>query len=51
MIRIGQPTPIEHLGPDDAADALLLSRLTEELREDIQSLVDQGLAQRTSVWG
>ncbi|MCG8589858.1 MAG: 1-acyl-sn-glycerol-3-phosphate acyltransferase [Proteobacteria bacterium] len=35
----------------DAADALLVSRLTEELRGRIQSLVDRGLAMRPSVWG
>lgn len=30
---------------------LLLPRLTEELRAEIQALVEQGLASRESVWG
>ena len=51
VIHIGKPTPIEHLGPDDVTDPLLLARLTEELRAEIQSLVEQGLASRESVWG
>ena len=51
VIRIGDPLPIEHLGADAAADELLVSRLTEELRSQVQSLVDVALADRESVWG
>jgi 1-acyl-sn-glycerol-3-phosphate acyltransferase len=51
LLRIGAPLPLERLGPDDARDELLLSRLTEELRAGIQSLVDAGLRERESVWG
>jgi hypothetical protein len=40
-----------HLPPDSSADELLISRLTEDLRAQIQSLVDIGLAERESVWG
>jgi 1-acyl-sn-glycerol-3-phosphate acyltransferase len=51
VIRIGEPLSLGHLSPDSAADELLISRLTEELRAQIQSLVDVGLAERESVWG
>ena len=50
-VRIGAPLRLERLGPDDARDELLLSRLTEELRAAIQGLVDAALAERESVWG
>jgi 1-acyl-sn-glycerol-3-phosphate acyltransferase len=51
VIRIGEPIALEHLDPDAASDELLISRLTADLRGQIQSLVDEGLAQRESVWG
>lgn len=50
-VRIGAPLQLERLGPDDAQDELLLSRLTEELRGAIQTLVDAALRERESVWG
>jgi 1-acyl-sn-glycerol-3-phosphate acyltransferase len=50
-VRIGAPLQLERLGPDDAHDELLLSRLTEELRAAIQALVDTALRVRESVWG
>ena len=50
-VRIGAPLQLERLGPDDAQDELLLSRLTEELRAAIQTLVDAELRERASVWG
>jgi 1-acyl-sn-glycerol-3-phosphate acyltransferase len=50
MIRFGEPISYADLGPDAARDALLLSRLTEELRARIQSLVDAGLRARGSAW-
>jgi 1-acyl-sn-glycerol-3-phosphate acyltransferase len=51
VIRFGEPLPIEHLEPDASGDELLISRLTEELRSRIQTLVDTGLSDRESVWG
>ena len=51
MIRIGEPIATGHLDPDSAEDELLVSRLTEDLRVQIQALVDVGLAERESVWG
>ncbi len=50
-IRFGPPLPIDRLGPDAADDELLLSRLTAELRERIQEMIDEGLSARPSVWG
>jgi len=51
VIRIGEPLALGHLAPDSAADELLISRLTEDLRVQIQGLVDVGLAERESIWG
>lgn len=50
MIRIGAPIELVGLGPGAARDELLLSRLTEDLRAEIQALVDVGLQERESVW-
>jgi 1-acyl-sn-glycerol-3-phosphate acyltransferase len=51
VVRLGAPVAIDHLEPDAAHDELLISRLTEELRSQIQELVETGLADRESVWG
>jgi 1-acyl-sn-glycerol-3-phosphate acyltransferase len=51
VIRIGPRLPLEHLPTDASSDELLVSRLTEELRSQVQSLVDVALAERESVWG
>jgi 1-acyl-sn-glycerol-3-phosphate acyltransferase len=51
VIRIGAPIPLDHLAPDAGSDELLVSRLTEELRSEVQALVDVALAERASVWG
>jgi 1-acyl-sn-glycerol-3-phosphate acyltransferase len=50
VVRIGEPLCFEHLGADAAADELLVSRLTEDLRARIQALVDVGLSDRVLVW-
>jgi 1-acyl-sn-glycerol-3-phosphate acyltransferase len=50
VIRIGEPMSIDHLEPDAASDELLISRMTEELRSQIQTLVDTGLSDRQSIW-
>jgi 1-acyl-sn-glycerol-3-phosphate acyltransferase len=50
VLRFGEPISYADLRPDAARDALLVSRLTEELRARIQSLVDAGLRARESVW-
>ncbi len=51
VIRIGKPVAIDHLGPDTADDELLISRMTEDLRSQVQTLVDVALSERESVWG
>jgi len=50
IIRFGEPLSIDHLEPDAAEDELLVMRLTEELRAEIQVLIDRGLRDRESVW-
>ena len=50
IIRFGEPLSIQHLEADTAEDELLVARLTEELRSDIQVLIDRGLRDRESVW-
>jgi 1-acyl-sn-glycerol-3-phosphate acyltransferase len=50
VIRIGEPISISHLAPDAARDELLISRMNEELRSEIQVLIDTGLSDRNSVW-
>jgi 1-acyl-sn-glycerol-3-phosphate acyltransferase len=50
VIRVGEPMSIDHLEPDAASDELLISRMTEELRSQIQTLVDMGLSDRESIW-
>src|SRR5215469_169510 len=49
-IRFGEPIALDHLGGDAADDELLVSRLTEELRAQIQAMVEQALRERRSVW-
>ncbi len=49
VINFGDPIDLPAcLGADE--QELLVSRLTEELRTQIQELVDRGLEQRVSVW-
>jgi len=50
-IRIGRPLSLDGLGADAVEDELLISRLTEELRREIQTMVDDGVRARPSVWG
>jgi len=47
-IRFGDPLPLPAGG--SAEDELLVSRLTEALRQRIQALLDEGLRSRTSVF-
>jgi 1-acyl-sn-glycerol-3-phosphate acyltransferase len=50
-IRFGTPIETGHLGAESARDELLVSRMTEELRSEIQSMVDVDLHSRPGVWG
>jgi len=49
IIRFGEPANLE--GEGDRNDPLLVSRLNETVRERIQTLVEDGLEERESVWG
>ena len=54
VVRFGAPVDLDAEPRDATAragDPLLVSRLTESLRDCIQDLVDEGLADRESVWG
>ena len=51
MIRFGEPIAVDHLEPEVATDELLVSRLTEDMRSQIQTLVDAALSDRESIWG
>jgi 1-acyl-sn-glycerol-3-phosphate acyltransferase len=50
VIRFGEPIGYGEFSAEAVRDELLLSRLTEELRLRIQSLVEEGLRARASVW-
>ena len=50
-IRFGEAISLAHLGPEAASDELQVQRLTAELRERIQALLEQSLAERPSIWG
>lgn len=49
IVRFGEPVDLARDG--NARDPLLVSRLNEAVRERIQSLVEDGLEERDSVWG
>jgi len=48
VIRIGEPVAIDHLEPEAAANELLVSRLNEDVRSQLQTLVDTALSDRES---
>lgn len=50
-LQFGEPIETGHLGPEAARDELLVSRMTEEIRSEIQERVVQGLHARASIWG
>ncbi len=50
VIRIGDAIDLEHVAPDASTNELLVSRITEELRAQVQVLIDTALADRDSVW-
>jgi 1-acyl-sn-glycerol-3-phosphate acyltransferase len=50
-VHFGSPIPTENLGVEAAQDEVLVSRMTEQLRAEIQERVNEGLHARPSVWG
>lgn len=49
-LDFGDPLPMESYGPDAADDPILVNRLSEQVRHQIQSMIDARLARRRSVW-
>ena len=49
-IEFGPPLRTDGYGPHAAADPILVNRLSEQVRETIQSMIDERLACRRSVW-
>jgi 1-acyl-sn-glycerol-3-phosphate acyltransferase len=50
-LHFGPAVSTAHLGREAARDELLVSRMTEELRREIQARVNDGLRGRRSIWG
>jgi 1-acyl-sn-glycerol-3-phosphate acyltransferase len=50
-LRFGAPLATDRLGPQAAADEVLVSRMTEDLRAQIQSMVDVERRARGGVFG
>ena len=49
-IKFGEPIPFDNYGPEAADDDLLVGRLSERVRTTIQSMLENGLKKRRSVW-
>jgi 1-acyl-sn-glycerol-3-phosphate acyltransferase len=49
-IEFGEPVPMAPHGPDAAEDPILVNRLSEQIRANVQGMLDARLAQRRSVW-
>jgi 1-acyl-sn-glycerol-3-phosphate acyltransferase len=49
-IKFGEPIPFDNYGPEAADDDLLVGRLSERVRTTIQSMLENGLQKRRSVW-
>jgi 1-acyl-sn-glycerol-3-phosphate acyltransferase len=49
-IDFADPIPMDDYGPDAAEDPILVNRLSQEIRETVQRMIDGRLARRRSVW-
>jgi 1-acyl-sn-glycerol-3-phosphate acyltransferase len=49
-IAFGAPIETAELGADAADDEILVWRMTEELRAQVQSMLETGVRERSSVW-
>jgi 1-acyl-sn-glycerol-3-phosphate acyltransferase len=49
-IFFGEPIDLEGYGAEAAEDELLVGRLTERVRGEIQEMLDRALSERRSVW-
>lgn len=50
IIRIGQPVDVARRGARGAEDEILVNRLANELRENVQQMVDDLLTRRKNAW-
>ncbi len=49
-IHFGEPVDLTGYGAESAEDEILVGRLTEQVRAEIQRMLDRALADRRSVW-
>jgi len=49
-IDFADALPVDRYGPDGADDPILVNRLSEQVRDAIQTMIDGRLARRRSVW-
>ena len=49
-IHFGEIIRFDNYGPEAQDDSLLVAKLSEKVRTTVQAMVDQGLAERQSVW-
>jgi 1-acyl-sn-glycerol-3-phosphate acyltransferase len=49
-IKFGEPIAFDNYGPEAADDDLLVGRLSDRVRSTIQSMLDNGLQKRRSIW-
>jgi len=49
-IDFGEPIPVDDYGPDAAHNMMHVSQLSDQVRNTIQEMVHQRLAQRRSVF-
>ena len=49
-LRFGEPISLDQYGREAADDDVLVGRLSERVRGEIQNLLDSGLRARKSVW-
>jgi 1-acyl-sn-glycerol-3-phosphate acyltransferase len=49
-IDFGPPLPTGSYGPEAADDPILVNRLSEQMRDTVQELIDGRLARRRSIW-
>jgi 1-acyl-sn-glycerol-3-phosphate acyltransferase len=49
-IKFGEPISFDNYGPEAADDDLLVGRLSDRVRSTIQSMLENGLQKRRSIW-
>jgi hypothetical protein len=50
FIDFGRPIPTDHYGPDAAENLVLISQLTDQVRNIVQEMLYERLEQRRSVF-